>query len=228
MIEAMHRITLGYFEIAYRRAGEGPPLVLLHGGVEDSRAWRRQIDDLSDEFSVYAWDAPGCGQSSEPSADWRMPEYADCLAAWLRAVGLVRPHILGLSWGSTLALEFCRRYADVPASLVLVGAYAGGAGSLPPAEVARRLEGLLGTPDQPPERMVADILPTLLPSTAPVSLVEEVKRILCENAGVFHPLDIGQCSARWPKPTYATCWERSASQHFCCTVRITSDPLLQS
>ena len=184
----VQRIAIGDLEIAYRHAGEGPPLVLLHGGLEDSRAWRQQVDDLSDEFSLFAWDAPGCGQSSEPSANWRMPEYADCLARWLRALGLARAHILGLSWGSTLALEFYRRYADVPASLVLVGAYAGWAGSLPPAEVTRRLERLLSTADLPPERMIADMLPTLLPNTAPASLVEEVTRMLYENAGVFHPV----------------------------------------
>lgn len=184
----MQRIAIGTVEIAYRQAGEGPPVVLLHGGVEDSRAWRQQIDGLSDEFSVFAWDAPGCGQSSEPLANWRMPEYADCLAAWLRALGLARPHMLGLSWGSTLALEFYRRHPDVPASLVLVGAYAGWAGSLPPAEVSRRLEGFLRTADLPPERMIADVLPTLLPSSAPARLVEEVTRIMYENAGAFHPV----------------------------------------
>jgi pimeloyl-ACP methyl ester carboxylesterase len=187
-IETMQRIAIGNQEIAYRHAGEGPSLVLLHGGLEDGRAWRGQIEGLSDEFAVFAWDAPGCGQSSEPSENWRMPEYADCLAAWLRALGLTRPHILGLSWGSTLALELYRRHPDVPASLVLVGAYAGWAGSLPPSEVARRLEGLLATADLPPEHMVADILPTLLPSTAPKSLVEEVERLLYDNAGVVHPV----------------------------------------
>jgi pimeloyl-ACP methyl ester carboxylesterase len=188
MMDAMKRVAIGTTEIAYRHAGQGPPLVLLHGGAEDGRAWRQQIDDLSDEFSVFAWDAPGCGQSSEPPANWRMPEYADCLAEWVRALGLARPHILGLSWGSTLALEFYRRHADVPASLVLVGAYAGWAGSLPAAEVTRRLEGFMRTADQPPERMIADILPTLLPSTAPASLVEEVRSIMYDNAGVFHPV----------------------------------------
>jgi pimeloyl-ACP methyl ester carboxylesterase len=53
--------------IAFERAGGGPPLVLLHGYVGDGpTTWRRQIDDLSDEFTVVAWDAPGVGRSSDP------------------------------------------------------------------------------------------------------------------------------------------------------------------
>ena len=61
----MKKIQLGNIRIAYTQAGHGPPLVLLHGGMEDSRSWRQQIDGLSDEFTVFAWDAPGCGQSSD-------------------------------------------------------------------------------------------------------------------------------------------------------------------
>ena len=47
--------------VAYRRTGEGPPLLLLHGGWGDSRDWRPQLTGLADEFTVVAWDAPGCG-----------------------------------------------------------------------------------------------------------------------------------------------------------------------
>ena len=58
----VHQIEIEGLRIAYRRRGQGPPLVLLHGGFDDSRAWRPQLDGLSDEFTVVAWDAPGCGQ----------------------------------------------------------------------------------------------------------------------------------------------------------------------
>jgi pimeloyl-ACP methyl ester carboxylesterase len=55
--------------IAYERAGEGPPIVLLHGHVGDGRStWRSQTDELADEFTVVAWDAPGAGRSSDPAA----------------------------------------------------------------------------------------------------------------------------------------------------------------
>ena len=83
---------------------------------------------------MVAWDAPGCGRSSDPPETFGMPEYADCLAAFIDALGLERPHVLGLSFGAVLALELYRRHPLVPRTLVLASAYAGWAGSLP-AEV---------------------------------------------------------------------------------------------
>lgn len=55
----MEQIEVGGLRIAYRRTGMGPPLVLLHGGPLDSREWRHQLDGLSDDFTVVAWDMPG-------------------------------------------------------------------------------------------------------------------------------------------------------------------------
>lgn len=106
----MDVVEVGGLEIAFERQGAGPPLVLLHGFVGHSREWRRQIDDLSEEFTVVAWDAPGAGRSSDPPETFRLPDYADCLAAFIDAVGLRRPHIVGLSFGGALALELYRRH----------------------------------------------------------------------------------------------------------------------
>ena len=169
--------------IAYATAGDGPPLVLLHGAWSDSRAWRWQLDDLGGSFAVAAWDAPGCGRSSDPPPDWRMPEYADRLAAWLEGVGIERPHVLGLSWGGALALELYRRHPQVPASLVLAGAYAGWAGSLPPDVVAERLERGLRELGRPAEEWVAGYIPGLLTSAAPAALAGEIEAIMCD----LHP-----------------------------------------
>jgi pimeloyl-ACP methyl ester carboxylesterase len=48
-------------------SGDGSPLVLLHGYVGDGpTTWRRQLDGLSDEFTVVPWDEPGSGRSSDP------------------------------------------------------------------------------------------------------------------------------------------------------------------
>lgn len=62
----MDEVEVGGQRIAYQRSGEGPPLVLLHGWPLNWREWRRQVDALSDEFTVVAWDAPGAGRSSDP------------------------------------------------------------------------------------------------------------------------------------------------------------------
>lgn len=102
---------------------------------------------LADAFTVVAWDAPGCGASSDAPEDFRMPEYAECLAGLVRALELGPCQVPGHSWGSTLALELCLREPSLVHSLVLVGGYAGWAGSLPPEEVARRLDFALAAAD---------------------------------------------------------------------------------
>jgi pimeloyl-ACP methyl ester carboxylesterase len=63
----MEQVEVDGLRIAYQRAGAGPPLVLLHGYVGDGpTTWRRQLEALSDQFTVVAWDAPGAGGSSDP------------------------------------------------------------------------------------------------------------------------------------------------------------------
>jgi pimeloyl-ACP methyl ester carboxylesterase len=89
--------------IAYERAGQGPPLVLLGGYVGDGpTTWRPQLDGLSDDFTVVAWDAPGAGRSSDPPESFGMAGYADCLAGFVERLGLGRPHVAGVSFGGTL------------------------------------------------------------------------------------------------------------------------------
>ena len=77
----MEHVHVAGLRIVYERRGAGPPLLLLHGAVCDGRVWRRQLDALSDAFTVIAWDAPGCGGSSDPPAAFRMRDYGACVAA---------------------------------------------------------------------------------------------------------------------------------------------------
>ncbi|HUP74673.1 MAG TPA: alpha/beta hydrolase [Acidimicrobiales bacterium] len=127
----MDYVEVGGLRVAFKRQGEGPPLVLLHGWPSNSREWRHQLDALSDEFTVLAWDAPGAGQSSDPPEMLGLADWADCLAAFLEKLGYGRAHIAGLSWGGGLALELYRRHPTIPRALILTSAYAGWAGSLP-------------------------------------------------------------------------------------------------
>jgi pimeloyl-ACP methyl ester carboxylesterase len=180
---ATDQIEVGGLRIAYRRVGIGAPLVLLHGGPLDSREWRRQLDGLSDEFTVVAWDMPGCGRSDDPPEHFHTRDYADCLAAFIEALELKKPHVLGLSFGSGLALELYRWHPTIPRTLILASAYAGWAGSLPPNAAEQRKQGMLRRIELPPEQFAREFLPSLLADTAPAELVDEVRAILSD----FHP-----------------------------------------
>lgn len=182
----IREIRVSDLRITYRQAGTGPPLVLLHGGMEDSRAWARQLDGLAEGYTVYAWDAPGCGRSTDVPETWRLPEFADALAAWLGALDVEHPHILGSSWGSSVALEFYRRHSGAPASLILASAYAGWAGSLPPEEVAARHASVLVAADLPREELVKG-WPGAFSPAASAELIAEMLSIAVDNSGVVHP-----------------------------------------
>jgi pimeloyl-ACP methyl ester carboxylesterase len=182
----MEQIAIAGLRIAYERAGEGPSLVLLHGGLSDSREWRRQLDALSDEFTVVAWDAPGCGQSSDPPETFRLPAYADCLAAFIEALGLGRPHVVGLSFGGGLALELYRRHPMVPRTLTLASAYAGWAGSLPAEVVEERLQQILREIELPPDQWVPGWIPDLFTEAAPQEMIEDMVAIM----SAYHPAGV--------------------------------------
>lgn len=179
----MKETDVGDLRIAYRMQGAGPPLVLLHGALSDSRAWRNQLEALSDDYTVVAWDAPGCGRSSDPPETFSLSDYADALAGLIGILGLERPHLLGLSFGGGLALEFYRRYPDVPRSLVLASAYAGWAGSLSPEDVEGRLQNGLRQSGWPPERVVEKWIPTLFSESPPERAVAETAEVMAD----FHP-----------------------------------------
>lgn len=179
----MDTVEISGLRISYQRAGQGPPLVLLHGAYEDSRVWRQQLEGLSGEFTVIAWDAPGCGRSDDPPPDFSGRELGDALAGFLREVAPRKPHVLGLSWGSGVALELYRGHPNMAASLLLVSAYAGWAGSLPPEEVERRYAQILAELDQPPEQFIPVWLPTLFTERADPAVVAETSAIMAD----FHP-----------------------------------------
>jgi pimeloyl-ACP methyl ester carboxylesterase len=91
--------------------------------------------------------------------------------------------VLGLSFGSGIALELYRWYPDVPRSLILASAYAGWAGSLSPEAVGERKKGMLRLISSSPDQLANSLIPTLLTEAAPSELVEEVRAILLD----FHP-----------------------------------------
>lgn len=184
--DVLGEVQVGDVRIAYERAGDGPPLVILPGGGFGGRAWHRQLKGLSDEFTVVVWDAPGTGRSSDPPEAFRLPDYADCLAAFIDALSLQRPHVLGLSFGGALALELYRRAPRLPRSLVLASAYAGWAGSLPADVVAERLETMLRWAELPPDQLARAWLPSLLTEAAPAQMVDEVAASMAD----FRPVGV--------------------------------------
>jgi pimeloyl-ACP methyl ester carboxylesterase len=176
----MQRVEWNGLQIAYERAGEGPPLVLLHGAISDHREWRTQLAELSDEFDVIAWDAPGNGKSSDPDPPFDTGDWADALAGLLEALDVGPAHVGGLSWGGTLALELYGRHAGHVASLILVDTYAGWKGSLPADKCAARVEACLREAEMDPAEVAPRWLPGLLTEDTPREVADELVAIMSE------------------------------------------------
>jgi pimeloyl-ACP methyl ester carboxylesterase len=174
----MEQIKIAGLRIACSLIGDGPALVVLHGVFSDHQEWRRQIAALSDEFMVVVWDAPGCGQSADPPERFRLPEYADCLAALIDALGVERAHVVGLSFGDGRALELYRRRPTVPLTLVLASAYAGWAGSLPSVLVEQRLRQAIREADLPLEQWRSNWIPGLFTEAASKEVIDEALAIM--------------------------------------------------
>ncbi len=152
--------------IAYRRQGSGDPLVILHGAFEDSRVWLDDMRRLSEHLDVIAWDAPGCGGSDDIPSGWTSRDWGRVVASFIGALGLSHPAVAGLSFGSIVALLLARDHPERVGRLVLVGAYAGWAGSLDPDALAERLAQARFMIEHPVEEWADDFLASVYSPTA--------------------------------------------------------------
>ena len=179
----MLRIKGNNLSVAYERRGNGPVLILLHGFIVDSRSWEPQIQQLSEHFTVIAWDAPGTGQSDDPPDGFTISDWADCLAQLLDSCGIDKGHILGLSWGGILAQEFYHRHPGRVSSLVLADTYAGWKGSLPESTAEQRLATCLQDASLP----AAQFVPKYLKGMFGEKSTKETQKNLATMMSDFHP-----------------------------------------
>ena len=89
----------------YLRAGSGPPLLLIHGFMAYSFSWRFNMQALSQHFSVYAIDLPGCGFSQRTdTAQCALAGDAEGVLRFMEHFGMEQADVLGTSRGGGLAI----------------------------------------------------------------------------------------------------------------------------
>ena len=106
-------------------AGDGPPVILLHGFPENWRSWRRQFAALvAAGFSVWAPDMRGYNESERPRERdaYHLTHLVGDVAALVRATGQARAHIGGHDWGGLVAWTFAARHPDLVHRLVILNA----------------------------------------------------------------------------------------------------------
>lgn len=177
----LQHVAAGARRIAYREAGRGPALVLLHGIGSASASWRAQLSSLSDRFHVIAWDAPGYGGSDALLAGEPGPQdYAAALLDFVNALGLLRFALLGHSWGALIAAAFAHRHAARLTALILANASPGYAAASPDIRRARVEGRIADMHEYGPADLAAKRAPGLLSPNANPSAIEMVRATMSQ------------------------------------------------
>ncbi len=108
--------------ISYLTAGEGPPLVLLHGAGDNALDWRWVLPALAQKHRIYAPDLPGSDDSAKPPADYSPAFFERVVAGFLDTLGIERATTVGHSLGGLVALRLALSEPARVGALVLVDA----------------------------------------------------------------------------------------------------------
>jgi 3-oxoadipate enol-lactonase len=100
----------------YEVAGTGHPLLLIHSGITDCRMWDDQFQTFAQQYQVIRYDLRGYGKSTVPSGKFANHEDVTALFDHL---GIKQAHVIGISIGGLIALDFTLAHPDKVTSLVL-------------------------------------------------------------------------------------------------------------
>lgn len=117
-LPAPQRVTVGGRPICYRQAGEGPPLILIHGWGASSRYWYASLQMLADQRTVYAIDLPGFGESPANHTA-NAEDLAALIVEFADALGLDQFALNGHSFGGAVAAYIAGHWPQRVERLVL-------------------------------------------------------------------------------------------------------------
>ena len=119
------RVKVGDIRLAVHAAGDGPPVVMLHGFPELAYSWRHQLPALAAAgYRAIAPDLRGYGDSDRPSgvAAYTVPALVGDVVGLIDALGYARVHLVGHDWGGGLAWATAALHPDRLESLVICNA----------------------------------------------------------------------------------------------------------
>ena len=132
-------------QIAYQLSGDGPPLVLVHGGISDHSYWHAVLPALEARFRVYALERRGRGHSGDTQPYAIEREYED-IAALVESIG-EPAYLLGHSYGAICAVEAALRVDDLRALVLYEPPFDPNGFAFPPGFIDS-LEALLAAGDR--------------------------------------------------------------------------------
>jgi pimeloyl-ACP methyl ester carboxylesterase len=188
--------------VAYRDAGHGEVLLLIHGMAGSSATWRAVLPQLAKKYRVVAPDLLGHGESAKPRGDYSLGAFAVWLRDFLDELSITRATVVGHSLGGGVAMQFVYQHPDYCERLVLISS--GGLG--PDVGVILRLLSAPGA---------EFVLPVIAPK--PVLRVGDKVKSWLTSAGVQSPRGAELWSA------YSSLSDRLTRQSFLRTLRSVVD-----
>jgi pimeloyl-ACP methyl ester carboxylesterase len=119
-VTEMSYLELHGERIAYRDAGTGEALLLIHGMAGSSATWRAVIPELAKRYRVVAPDLLGHGESAKPRGDYSLGAFAAWLRDLLDELGISQATVVGQSLGGGVAMQFTYQHRDYCQRLVLI------------------------------------------------------------------------------------------------------------
>ena len=119
---AVEYIPIHGHQIGYRRGGQGPVLLLLHGIAGSSLTWVPAMRLLQSDYTVLAPDFLGHGASEKPLGDYSLGNLATVMRDFLNLLGIDRATVVGQSFGGGVAMQFAYQFPERCERLVLVDA----------------------------------------------------------------------------------------------------------
>ncbi len=200
--------------ISYREAGQGPVALFLHGIGSGSASFEGQLNGLSGQLRVIAWDAPGYGGSDPlPNQTPKSSDYADAAAGFLDALNVEKIHLVGHSLGTVIASSFAARYPERLLTVTLASATAGYAKAGHAARVDRLNSRIAAIRDLGPAGMAEARGREVLSLGASDAALAKVKAVMsglnvdgyCQAARMLHASDIFDHIATIAAPTLVMC-----------------------
>jgi pimeloyl-ACP methyl ester carboxylesterase len=105
-------------KLYYEQAGEGAPLVLIHGWTCDHTFLQPQFDHFSRTHRVVSVDLRGHGRSDKPEQEYPMTAFADDVAWMCAELGVEHPVVVGHSMGGTISLVLAGERPELPRAIV--------------------------------------------------------------------------------------------------------------
>ncbi|WP_019969314.1 alpha/beta fold hydrolase [Mycobacterium sp. 141] len=191
--------TVHGYRRAYRVAGSGPVILLIHGIGDNSTTWHTVQTALAQRFTVIAPDLLGHGRSDKPRADYSVAAYANGMRDLLSVLDIDRVTVIGHSLGGGVAMQFAYQFPQLVDRLVLVGA----GGVTKDVNLALRIAALpMGS-----EALALLRLPLVLPA---LQIIGRAAGTLLGSTGIGRDIpDMLRILADLPEPTASSAFART-------------------